>query len=129
MGIAKTVLEQEPKSKLVLVYGNKTPKDTIFYNDLLELSSRYEDRFQLKMVFSQTKEDNALFGRIERGTVNYILNKITDKVDVVYLCGPELMIQQVTETLLSKGLSKEDIKYELFTPYKGVRRNRKRDCR
>jgi len=114
MSIAKTLLENEPKSKFVLVYGNKTPKDTIFFDALLALYSKYQERFYLQFVFSQSNEDNALFGRIETSTVNFILNK-TKTADLFYLCGPEVMIQNISNTLSDKGVSKDAIKFELFT--------------
>lgn len=114
LSIAKTVLESEPQSKFVLVYGNKTPRDTIFFSDLLALYSKYQERFNLQFIFSQSNEDNALFGRIETSTVNYILNK-TEQPDLFYLCGPEAMIKNVSNTLTEKGISEDAIKFELFT--------------
>jgi ferredoxin-NADP reductase len=33
LSILKSVLKSEPKSTFVLVYGNKTPEDTIFINN------------------------------------------------------------------------------------------------
>lgn len=114
MSIIKTVLEQEHSTKMVLVYGNKTPNDTIFYQELLQLAEDYEDRFALKFVFSQSNEDNALFGRIETSTINYIINQ-TERVSLFYICGPETMIQNVENVLLEKGVNKDAIKFELFT--------------
>ncbi|NND51946.1 MAG: ferredoxin--NADP reductase [Flavobacteriaceae bacterium] len=120
IGIVKTVLIEEPQSKIVLLYGNKTPKDTIFLDELNELSRKFEDRFQLKMIFSKANESNALFGRIESSSVNYVVNSISDKIDATYICGPEPMIHAVSETLQERGMKKEDIKYELFTPAKST---------
>lgn len=117
MSIAKTILEEEPNSTFVLVYGNKTPEDTIFYNEILELQLKYQNRFIVQFVFSQSDEDNALFGRIDKSTVNYIVkNKYKDKtIDVFYLCGPEDMINIVSEVLLENGVEKSIIYFELFT--------------
>jgi ring-1,2-phenylacetyl-CoA epoxidase subunit PaaE len=36
LSIAKSVLTSEPKSTFVLVYGNKTPEETIFHQELHE---------------------------------------------------------------------------------------------
>lgn len=117
MSIAKTVLEEEAQSTFVLVYGNKTPKDTIFYNEILGLQTKYQNRFNVQFVFSQSDEENALFGRIEKSTVNYILkNKFNDTTfDAFYLCGPEAMINSVSEVLLEDGIEKNTIHFELFT--------------
>ena len=117
MSIAKTVLEEEPQSTFVLVYGNKTPEGTIFYNEIQELKTKHQNRFNVQFVFSQSDEDNALFGRIDKSTVNYIVkNKYEDsKIDAFYLCGPEAMINTVSEVLLENGIDKKVIHFELFT--------------
>ncbi|RLD28169.1 MAG: flavodoxin reductase [Bacteroidetes bacterium] len=117
MSIAKTVLEEEPQSSFILVYGNKAPKDTIFYNEILTLQNKYPNRFNVQFVFSQSDEDNALFGRIEKSTVNYIIkNKYKNIViDTFYLCGPEVMINNVSDVLIENGIDKNNIHFELFT--------------
>ena len=117
MSIAKTILEEEPQSNFILVYGNKTPKETIFYNEIQALQNKYQNRFNVQFVFSQSDEDNALFGRIEKSTVNYILkNKYQDSIiDAFYLCGPEAMINTVSDVLLENDIDKKVIHFELFT--------------
>lgn len=120
MSIAKTILTEEPKSTFVLIYGNKKPKDTIFFKEILDLHHNYLDRFNLQLVFSQSDEENALFGRIEKSTVNFILkNKYKHVIiDEFYICGPEQMIHTVQDVLLENGVKKDTIHYELFTTSK-----------
>ena len=120
MSIAKTILKQEPNSTFVLIYGNKTPKDTIFFSELLELHHNYLENFKLQMVFSQSEEDNALFGRIEKSTVNFIVkNKYKHvSIDDFYICGPEQMIETVKEVLIENDVKEQSIHFELFTASK-----------
>ncbi|MEZ4792915.1 MAG: ferredoxin--NADP reductase [Gelidibacter sp.] len=117
MSILKTVLEAEPKSGFVLMYGNKTPKDTIFLEELLHLQSQYKERFHIHFVYSQSDEDKALFGHIEKSTVNFILkNDYKDtKFDRYYICGPEPMIHTVKDVLMEYGINESQILFELFT--------------
>ena len=117
MSIAKTVLEEDSQSNFILVYGNKTRKDTIFYNEILALKTKYQNRFDVQFVFSQTDEDNALFGRIEKSTVNYIVkNKYKGTtIDAFYLCGPEEMIRTVSDVLKENNVNETKIYFELFT--------------
>ncbi|AXT18559.1 ferredoxin--NADP reductase [Flavobacteriaceae bacterium AU392] len=117
MSIIKTLLKQEPSSKFILIYGNKTPKDTIFYNELLALQSQFENRLDIHFVFSQSNIEGSLFGRIETSTVNYIIkNKYKDVViDAFYLCGPEAMTKNVNSILNENGIENDVIFYELFT--------------
>jgi len=37
MSIARTLLETEPQSQFILIYGNKSPKETIFHEEILTL--------------------------------------------------------------------------------------------
>lgn len=120
MSIAKTILTQEPKSTFVLIYGNKTPQDTIFFNNILELHHNYLDRFNLQFVFSQSDEENALFGRIEKSTVNFIVKNKYKHIDIddFYLCGPEQMISSVKEVLIENDIKEDSIHFELFSTTK-----------
>ncbi|MCK0178761.1 ferredoxin--NADP reductase [Flavobacteriaceae bacterium S0862] len=116
LSIIKCALEEEVHSKVILVYGNKKTKDTMFLNELLELHHQYKDRFSIQFVFSRADEDNAIFGRIEKSTVNYIMkNKHKHvEVDAFYLCGPEGMIHTVKDVLTEHNINDDVIHYELF---------------
>lgn len=118
MGIIKTLLKEEPKSDFLLIYGNKSVEETIFFEELMQLKTHFTDRLTIQFVFSKKPEDDALFGRIESSVVNFVLNKLDDLsvVDAFYLCGPGGMIDEVSKSLELKGISKERIKFELFTP-------------
>ncbi|AOR28354.1 flavodoxin reductase [Formosa sp. Hel1_33_131] len=117
MSIARTVLETKTDSTFVLIYGNKSPKETIFHEEILKLQTLYTDRFKVQFIYSETDEEGALFGRIDSGNVNYILkNNITvDDSQKFYLCGPEGMINSVNSILTEKGIEASQILFELFT--------------
>jgi len=117
MSIAQTVLESNPENIFVLVFGNQSPEETMYFKTIQSLKERYGDRFFVQYVYSRVSEEGALFGRIERSTVNFVLkNKFKGtEFDAFYLCGPEEMIEQVTDTLKDNGASKEKIHFELFT--------------
>lgn len=117
MSIIKTVLEQLPNSRFVLVYGNKTPDDTIFRDELLSLKEKYKGRLSIEFIYSQSREDGAHFGRIMKSTVNFVVkNKYAEhNFDAYYLCGPEPMIKEVTKVLEENGASDSSIHFELFT--------------
>jgi ring-1,2-phenylacetyl-CoA epoxidase subunit PaaE len=115
--ILKTVLEEEPNSTFVLVYGNKSEKETIFHNQLHDLQLQYVGRLFVQYVYSQSTADNALLGRIDHTTVNFILkNKHAEmEFSKCFLCGPEEMINLVSNTLKENNISSSDIKFELFS--------------
>jgi ring-1,2-phenylacetyl-CoA epoxidase subunit PaaE len=115
--ILKSVLEEEPNSTFVLVYGNKSEKDTIFHNQLHDLQLQYVGRLFVQYVYSQSTGDNALLGRIDKSTVNFILKNKHAEIEFskFYLCGPEEMINLVSDTLKENNISDADIKFELFS--------------
>ena len=117
MSMLKSVLKEEPKSKFVLCYGNQSSQETMFKKDIDTLKNKYPDQFFVYYTYSQSNEENALFGRIDRSTINYILkNKHKDlEFDKFFLCGPESMIDLVKKDLLEKGNSDDSIHFELFS--------------
>ena len=110
-------MKSEPKSTFVLVYGNKTPEDTIFHQQLHDLHLEYVNRLFVHYVYSQVKIDDALFGRIDKSVVNFVVgNKHKElEFDKFYLCGPEDMINTVSATLKETNVKESAIKFELFT--------------
>jgi ring-1,2-phenylacetyl-CoA epoxidase subunit PaaE len=117
ISILKSVLKNEPKSSFVLVYGNKSPEETIFHQELQDLQSQYVGRLFVQYVYSQSKAEGALSGRIDKSTVNYILKEKHASLDFdkFYLCGPEEMINTVSDALKEKNFKESDIKFELFS--------------
>lgn len=117
MSMIKCVMEEEPNSTFVLVYGNQNPTETIFHKELLALQANYPNRLFIEFFYSRSQEDGARFGRIEKSTINFITkNKFKDiTFKSFYLCGPEGMINTVTEVLTENNIAKEHIHFELFT--------------
>jgi ring-1,2-phenylacetyl-CoA epoxidase subunit PaaE len=82
----------------------------------LALKQQYPN-FQLEFICSRERQENALFGRIDKAFTNFFIkNKYKNiSFDSAYLCGPEEMIHTVSETLKEAGFSSENIHFELFT--------------
>lgn len=116
LSIIKCALEEEVHSKVILVYGNKSTQETMFLNELLELQHEYKDRFSIQFIFSQADEADAMFGRIEKSTVNFVMKNKYKHIDVdaYYLCGPEAMIHTVKDVLIEHNTPSDRIHFELF---------------
>jgi ring-1,2-phenylacetyl-CoA epoxidase subunit PaaE len=114
MSILKTALAYG--TKVALLYGNKSPEETIFYKELNTLAEKYPN-FYLKYVYSQARAENALAGRIDATAVNYVVKNQMKDADFkhYYICGPEPMIHLVSDTLKANGVSETAIYFELFT--------------
>lgn len=116
MSMVKTVLQSNETSKFLLVYGNKSFAETIFFNELNTLKEEYADRLFIEYICSQTRDQDARFGRIDKSIVNFMTkNKYKElDFDEYFLCGPEQMIDTVKGVLLENGIAEEKVKYELF---------------
>ena len=117
LSMLKSVLVKEPTATFTLIYGNKSAKDTIFYEELNQLKETYIDRLKLHYIFSRENVKNNLRGRIDGNVTNYFVKNMYKETsfDAAYLCGPEQMIHEVSKTLKNNKIAKENIYFELFT--------------
>lgn len=117
MAMIKAALTEEPKSTFTLIYGNKIESDVIFKTEIDTLKKSYLTNFNVQYVFSRAQVSDALFGRIDEGTINFVVkNKFKNiSFDAAFLCGPETLIQQAKTTLLENGIAENSIHFELFT--------------
>ncbi len=118
ISIIRTILIYEPKSTFTLVYGNKNRKSIIFREGLIDLKNSFISRFNMINVLSREDQEIDLFaGRITGEKATQVMDKLIpgSGADEVYLCGPEEMINDVSQTLKNKGMPKDNIHFELFT--------------
>ncbi len=123
LSLIKSTLEEMPQSTFLLVFGNQSIAETMFYNEIIELQKQFPKRFFAEFVFSRKEEENARFGRIDRSIVNFFLkNKYAETTyEAFYLCGPEEMIDEVSATLKHNGINSKQVHHELFsTAEKGL---------
>jgi ring-1,2-phenylacetyl-CoA epoxidase subunit PaaE len=113
--ILNSFLAAKNGQKFTLIYGNKSPEQTMFYQEIKDLEAKYSEQLSVHWVFSQSSEEGTLFGRINPSVINFVLNQQNRLPDHSFLCGPEPMIISSSEQLQRKGASKDRIYFELFT--------------
>jgi len=118
MGIIKSVLINEPHSKITLLYCSRSEDEIIFKNQLDKLVDSNPDRLEVVMNISKPSENwKGLKGRIDAEKIKEALatraHTDTDKTKY-FLCGPEGLMDTAKETLLSLKVLKEDITKESF---------------
>lgn len=114
MSVLKTVLEKNASTQFTLVYGNKSEKETLFYDELIALEKQYTDRLKIHWFFSQSKKEGAEFGRINRSAILTLFGNSVPQ-HTFYLCGPEGLIQEASGQLNSLGIAQDQLFFELFT--------------
>lgn len=116
--IMKSILEAEPRSKFTLFYGNRTSNSIIFRDQIDGLKNEYMDRLEVHHILSREDLGSDLFkGRLDGEKCRQYAERFFDPADIdaFYLCGPEPMINDVSDTLKQLKVPEDRIKYELFT--------------
>jgi ring-1,2-phenylacetyl-CoA epoxidase subunit PaaE len=117
LSMVKAHLASEPNSTCKLFYVNKTAKSIIFKEELEQLRNTYFGRFEIYYFLTKERRDIELFnGRFDDEKMQVLTGTFIDIPDTseVFLCGPEKMVNYVSEYLVNAGLPKELVHYELF---------------
>lgn len=117
LSIVATTLEVEPRSRVTLIYTNRTQKTVMFLEEIEDLKDRYHERLHLIHVLTREPQDAELFsGRLDAARMSRMLDSILppDTVDEWFLCGPFEMVGSLRNLLVSEGVSKKAIHAEVF---------------
>lgn len=99
--------------EMYLFYGNKSIESTLFKDEIDGLKHT-----KTQYYLSQQESDAGKNGRIDKATFVAELKNNLDllKAGGFYLCGPEDMIIDISETLKTFGVNDSKIHFELYTP-------------
>lgn len=117
LSMIKAHLKLEPNSTCKLFYVNKTAKSIIFKEELEQLRNTYFGRLEIYYFLTKERRDIELFnGRFDDEKMKVLTGTFIDIPDTseVFLCGPEKMVNYVSEYLINAGLPKELVHFELF---------------
>ncbi len=117
LSIMSSLLAVEAGSRFTLFYGNRRQSTTMFIDDLYALKNRYPERLQLHFVFSQEEQEFAIAaGRLDADKVRELWSAFCRgvRVDEAFVCGPDTMIDTVTETLADLGVDASAVHAERF---------------
>ncbi len=117
LSIVKTVLAQQPDSSFTLIYGNRSWKQTMFSEQIMDLKDRFKERFQLVNIFSREMNDSALFnGRIDAEKLQLLFKAdlIHANFDHCFACGPDEMMDAIEKVLPEFGIERSKIHTERF---------------
>src|SRR5690606_22848094 len=95
----------------------KTAKSIIFKEELEQLRNTYFGRLEIYYFLTKERRDIELFnGRFDDDKMKVLTKTFIDIPDTseVFLCGPEQMVNYVSEYLVNAGLPKELVHFELF---------------
>jgi ring-1,2-phenylacetyl-CoA epoxidase subunit PaaE len=98
---------------VMLIYSNSSREDTIFYEELNALQTKFPERLKIEFLFSQSET-------IKRRFSKFLLNELLDhhviplKETLFYMCGPESYMLVAGISLVTAGVPSDHIKKENF---------------
>lgn len=91
--------------EISLFFGFRTPKDTLFKKELKD----WKNKFKLYMSFDKL-DGKPILGGKEGFVTQRVEEIVKDNTDtIVFICGPPIMIQKISEILLKKGFNEDQI--------------------
>lgn len=117
LSIVKSVLNCQAEATFTLVYGNRSWKQTMFSEQIMDLKDRFKERLQLLNIFSRELNDSDIFnGRIDADKLQQLFqaNLISAEADHCFACGPEEMMNAVETVLPEWGIQRSKIHTERF---------------
>jgi ring-1,2-phenylacetyl-CoA epoxidase subunit PaaE len=118
MSIIKSVLINETKSKITLIYGNRDIKSIIFKNELEKLESASSERLKIIHVIENPPAGwEGMTGLLTPDSLKEVLTPIVADSAIeseYYMCGPEGLMSCVSKTLDIMSVPKEQVFKESF---------------
>lgn len=110
-----TILKFESKSKITLLYANRTSNSIIFKDKFAKWAKDFPTQLEVKHFLSEEENpNNAIKGFITKISLEELVNQYgKNKLDF-YLCGPEVMTNKLIDDLAYLGVPKEQTHRELF---------------
>ncbi|AUS04037.1 ferredoxin--NADP reductase [Pseudotamlana carrageenivorans] len=116
--IVKSILSEEKQSKVLLVYANQNEASIIFHEEIKALEISHPDHFAVEHIVSSIKasQNNYHSGLINAGLLIKIFAKhqLNFSDHVYMICGPSGYMEQTKTLLKNQGITREQIKIEVF---------------
>ncbi|KGE71603.1 ferredoxin reductase family protein [Spirochaeta lutea] len=109
--------EHDPDRRVMLVWGNKEPKDAGFQDELVRYKSSMR-ALSVLHVFSHSTDNHEVLSDpwVSGFVTTELLNTRLTDLDSwgVMLCGPPVMMKKLVPDLLAAGVEKKNLLYERF---------------
>ena len=111
VSMTRDVLESGKDREIYLIYGTRTEKAALFYEELKEKAAAYPN-FHFELIVSDDPSFNGRKGFIDAACIGEIVGK-TDDADF-YICGPQVMNDFCVRELEKMGIDRKHVHREVF---------------
>ncbi len=123
LGMTIEALEQEPETRVTLIYATRTLGQAMFLDEVEDLKDRYPARLDVIRVLSGAGEAETplLAGRLTGEKLKALAEKRIDirSVSRALLCGPGSFIKETRNALFELGLARDMVQHEFFAGRSG----------
>lgn len=113
--LIKTALHTHSGVPVVLIYSNRSEKDTIWYNELKALQEKFAANFRIEFLFSLSPD--LLRARLNQSLLQIVISQhaIAQTANILfYLCGPFPYMRMIEFELHTMGFPASQIRKEQF---------------
>lgn len=115
MSLAKSALDQEKNSQVILLYANRDMDSIIFKEKLKELNNANSNFSVIHVLENDANSFADHQGYVTEGIIKELINKVNDPKADYFVCGPAPMMDIAIESLEKAGVDKDQIIKESFT--------------
>ena len=118
LSIIKSGLQQNTRARYTLVYANRSASTVMFREEIEDLKNRFLNRFSIIHILKEHVDEIDLFGgRLDTAKCLQLFDSwiSIDTVQMTFICGPEGMMIGIRDALIERGISKSQIRMELFS--------------
>lgn len=115
LSIVTTLLETQPGCRVTLLCANRSHRSVMFLDEIHDLKDRFLSRFRVVHVLSREQQEAELLsGRLDAARLRALSETLLPikEVDEWFLCGPQQMVTELSETLRDEGA--QSVHSELF---------------
>jgi ferredoxin-NADP reductase len=113
ISLAETLLREEPRSRAVLLCGNRCEDEIIFRERLGALEAEFAPRLVVQHALDQPPTNwNGVTGALDGARTLQLLG--ATGADAYYVCGPEAMMTDVCNALAGAGVASDRVRTERF---------------
>ena len=118
MGIVKSIMINEPLSKVHLLYCSRSEEMIIFKEALQNLQAEYPGRLEIIHNLTQPGQEwTGLTGRLDGGTIHQLFKEnfnLPSFEERFFVCGPQGLMNVVQNSLVKLGVPEENVFNEQF---------------
>ena len=113
ISLAKSTLDQEPNSKVTLIYANRNVESIIFRDTVTEMAQT--DRFNVVHVLETPSDQvESHQGYLTQEIVKGVLDGLEGEASEFFICGPGPMMDSAIQSLENLGIPSAKIRKESF---------------